>query len=88
MDYIGACETTIGKIAGARNQTFIGELVNKKGHKRGTIIVRAESVKASNNDVVMKLSGKKIANVEGFFGKSDPFLVVSRARTQSADASG
>lgn len=87
LDYIGACEATIGKIAGARNQTFITDLVNKGGHKRGTLIVRAESVKASNNDVVMKLGGKKIANVEGFFGKSDPFLVISRARTSSADAS-
>lgn len=88
LDDLGTLETTIGKIAGARNQTFIGDLVNKKGNKRGTIIVRAESVKSSNNDVVMKLGGKKIANVEGFFGKSDPFFVVSRARTQSADASG
>ena len=49
LEYIGGCDATLGKIAGARNQTFLSELKNKKGHKTGHIIVRAESVKASNN---------------------------------------
>ncbi len=50
-------------------------------------MIRAESVKASNHEIVMKLAAKKIDNVEGFFGKSDPFLVISRARSSQADAS-
>ena len=37
LEFIGECTTTLSKIAGARNQTFLGELKNNKGHKTGHI---------------------------------------------------
>ena len=36
--------------------------------------------------MALKLSCRKIDNVEGWFDKSDPFLIISRARGSSADA--
>lgn len=84
-DYIGSLFTTLGKVAGARNQTYMSELKDQKGNKTGTIIIRGESVASSNDLVCMKLAAKKLDNVEGWFSKSDPFLVFSRARAQSMD---
>lgn len=63
----------------------MSELKDQKGNKTGTIIIRGESVASSNDLVCMKLAAKKLDNVEGWFSKSDPFLVFSRARAQSMD---
>lgn len=42
--------------------------------------MRAENVKATNDQIAFKLSAKKIDNVDGWFDKSDPYLVFMRAR--------
>ncbi len=87
LEFIGSCFATLGKIAGARNQTYMAVLQDKKGVTTGNIIVRGESVASSNDMVAMKLSAKKIDNVDGWFDKSDPFLIFFRARGQSMDKS-
>ena len=86
LEFIGTSLTTLGKIAGARNQTFISELKDNKGKTTGNIILRGESVKSSNDLVALRLAAKKLDNVDGWFDKSDPFLVFLRARAQSLDA--
>ncbi|TNV80072.1 hypothetical protein FGO68_gene6821 [Halteria grandinella] len=61
LDAIGSVETTLGNIVGAKQQTFIGEL-QKQGtsSKRGTIYVRADSVKESNMDVALQVSARNL----------------------------
>jgi hypothetical protein len=44
-DEIGICETTLGNIMGAKQQTFTTDLIEPgKKDKRGQIIIRADSV--------------------------------------------
>lgn len=45
---------------------------------RGTLIVTAEAVANTRDIFVANFSGNKLANKDGFFGRSDPFLVISR----------
>ena len=48
-DLIGEIETTMGEIMGSKAQVFTRELkAPKKKEKRGKIIIRAESIKESN----------------------------------------
>ena len=57
FDLIGAVETTLGNIMGARQQTFSADLkipTDKKA--RGRIIIRAEGLEASNTVVRMQIS--------------------------------
>ena len=44
FDYIGDCETTLGNVVGAKNQTVILDLLDKKRLKAGKIILRCEKV--------------------------------------------
>jgi len=62
-DVIGYAETTLGHILGSRNQTFLADL-KKEGKTaiRGKIIVRADSIKESNWEVTMKVSGINLPN--------------------------
>ena len=41
LEYIGSAETVVGKIAGARKQTFITDLLDSGNKKAGTLILRA-----------------------------------------------
>lgn len=45
---------------------------------RGSLIVRAEPVASTRDVFVANFSGHKLKNTDGFFGKSDPFLVFHR----------
>lgn len=60
-DIIGFCETTIGTIVGSKQQTFMAEL-SLPGSKRsrGKLIVRADSVKESNMEVILKVRGRNL----------------------------
>lgn len=42
-DFIGSCETTIGALMGAKNQTSILDL-KAEGQSRGKIVVRCEKL--------------------------------------------
>jgi hypothetical protein len=46
--------------------------------KRGTITIRAESCHGTRDVFVGTFAGKGLTNKDGWFGRSDPFLVVSR----------
>ena len=60
----------------------------KKGHATGTCTVRGEEMKRQSGTVKMRCRGIKLANKDGMFGTSDPFVRISRvpmgARTQAA----
>lgn len=80
FDLIGTVETTVGKLMGAKNQTMIADLKDKKGKAGGKLILRAERVSQSKNLVFMQWSGKKLMNTDGWFDKSDPFLRILKHR--------
>ena len=59
LEHIGTCETTVSRIMTSPKQTFISDLYLPKSAKnksRGKIIVRADSVAQSNDEVTMKAS--------------------------------
>lgn len=45
---------------------------------RGTLEIRAEAQTNTRDLFVVTFRGYKLANKDGFFGTSDPFLVISR----------
>jgi len=45
---------------------------------RGTLEIRAEAQTNTRDLFVATFRGYKLANKDGFFGTSDPFLVISR----------
>lgn len=82
-DHLGECYTTLGSIVGSRNNTFISDLSSKKTHKKvekSKIIIVADSFKECNDMVYMEWNGVKLANTDGWFDKSDPFLRFHRLR--------
>jgi len=82
-DHLGECFTTLSAIVGARNNTFISDLTNKKTGKKilkSKIILLADSFRECNDLVYMEWTGKELANTDGWFDKSDPFLRFLRLR--------
>jgi hypothetical protein len=45
---------------------------------RGSLVIRAESKVNSRDLLNVTFKGAKLSNKDGFFGTSDPFLVISR----------
>ena len=60
----------------------------KNGRATGTCTLRGEEMKNQTGTVRMQCRGVKLANKDGLFGKSDPFIRISRvplgSRTQAA----
>ncbi|CAD8071973.1 unnamed protein product [Paramecium sonneborni] len=75
-ELIGQIETTIGALFGAKNQTSILEL----GKQRGKLIIRCDKIQEGNEFMIMKWTGVKLMNTDGWFDKSDPFLKFYRQR--------
>jgi len=73
-DFIGAVETTVGAIVGAKNQTVILDLKDKYNKDAGKAVVRAEKVGSCRQNVVWQWVGVKLMNTDGWFDKSDPLL--------------
>ncbi|DBA04620.1 TPA: hypothetical protein N0F65_012203 [Lagenidium giganteum] len=81
QDVIGATEFTLGQIMGAPGQS--ASLLLTRGGKskhQGSLLVRAEEARESGEQVRFRFSASGLANMDGFFSKSDPFLVISRKR--------
>jgi hypothetical protein len=76
-ELIGNVETTIGTLAGADKNTSTFDLHNKKS-KTGQLIVKLDKIAVSNEYVFWEWQGKKLKNLDGFFGKSDPYLKIVR----------
>lgn len=70
---MGSCMFEIGEILGSR-----GNVKAKKLKVGGTLFVRATAAAADDaGKLTLKLQGRKLKNVEGFFSKSDPFVEIS-----------
>jgi hypothetical protein len=72
-------ECRLSEIVGARGCTLVRTLASKRSKKSG-IKVMAEEASAVKGSVLLSLRGTKLANRDGWFGTSDPFYVLSKAR--------
>jgi len=82
QDFIGRAEFTLGQLLGSPGQsgTFVLTKGKSSSGHRGSLLVKAEESKASSEAVRFRLSASSLANLDGMFSKSDPFLVISRQR--------
>jgi len=82
-DYIGAGSTLVGELmgidGGVPGRTSV-QLRDDAGRPRGIVKLFAEEKVHSSEHLVFQFSGKKLANKDGFFGRSDPYFVINRAR--------
>ena len=84
QDFIGETPTAyladvINSSRPARSsKTFQLEGNTKKGKARGECIIKVEEMKNQNGYVTLRVRGKGLTNKDGMFGKSDPFLRLSR----------
>eukprot|EP00286_Rhodomonas_abbreviata_P025468 CAMPEP_0181298138 /NCGR_PEP_ID=MMETSP1101-20121128/5623_1 /TAXON_ID=46948 /ORGANISM="Rhodomonas abbreviata, Strain Caron Lab Isolate" /LENGTH=539 /DNA_ID=CAMNT_0023403141 /DNA_START=99 /DNA_END=1718 /DNA_ORIENTATION=+ len=79
---LGKLETTLSKIVSSRGGTLTENLTgSKEGGKYGTITVMAEELKGRATDLFLaNMKGINLANKDGMFGKSDPFMVFKKKR--------
>ncbi|RYG62518.1 hypothetical protein EON64_17725, partial [archaeon] len=76
-ELIGEARFELGRLMRANAQQLNLQLTG--AHARdSTVTVRAESQVNTRDLLVVTFSGNKLANKDGFFGTSDPFLVISR----------
>ncbi|KAG1707360.1 hypothetical protein DVH05_026552 [Phytophthora capsici] len=82
QDHIGGAEFTLGQIMGASGQSgsFLLTRGKHSSKHQGSLQVKAEEAKASSEAVRLRFSATALANMDGMFSKSDPFLVISRLR--------
>ncbi|KAG3104710.1 Copine-3 [Phytophthora cactorum] len=82
QDFIGGAEFTLGQLMGAPGQSGSFLLTRGKSTSKhqGSLLVKAEEAKASSEAVRFRFSATSLANMDGMFSKSDPFLIISRLR--------
>eukprot|EP01027_Heterolobosea_sp_BB2_P017458 GEZU01024717.1.p1 GENE.GEZU01024717.1~~GEZU01024717.1.p1 ORF type:complete len:442 (+),score=140.82 GEZU01024717.1:185-1510(+) len=78
-DFIGEVKTSISEIVTSKGQCYTSPVLSANGQTHGQMIIRAEEKTDCTDVAVMYFEGKGLANKDGFFGKSDPYLVISRA---------
>uniref|UniRef100_K3WYR8 C2 domain-containing protein n=1 Tax=Globisporangium ultimum (strain ATCC 200006 / CBS 805.95 / DAOM BR144) TaxID=431595 RepID=K3WYR8_GLOUD len=85
-DYIGGTSFTLGQVMGAPGQSGSFLLTRGKHHgsHRGSLLVKAEEAKNTNEVVRLRFAGSNLPNMDGMFGKSDPFLVIKRLREDNS----
>eukprot|EP00918_Siedleckia_nematoides_P098130 GHVU01214836.1.p1 GENE.GHVU01214836.1~~GHVU01214836.1.p1 ORF type:complete len:563 (+),score=135.63 GHVU01214836.1:54-1691(+) len=83
---IGKVECTMGKLVGSPKGRFESPLIGKGGKDGfGKLIVIAEELKGRNDDLLhLSMKGVELANKDGMFGKSDPYLKFFALRKDGA----
>lgn len=74
--FIGEATFTMASLMCSPGQKLRSTLVH--GRARGTLDVRGEPVANTRDVFVATFAGHKLVNKDGFFGRSDPFLTISR----------
>jgi len=72
-DFLGDVECSLGEIMAQQSKGFVRKL-----SKGGKLFVHAEELSSNKDLIHMKFEGQKLDNKD-FFGKSDPFLEISKA---------
>ena len=73
-DFLGYTESTFGEIVAAQSKGFNKNLLNGRN---GKIQVTAEELTSNKEVLFLKFSGVKL-DKKDFFGKSDPFIEITR----------
>lgn len=76
----GTARFSLGSVMCARGQTCNLSLAGGLASNNERVIIRAETVASNRDTFSCSFAGSKLANKDGFFGKSDPFYVISRIR--------
>ncbi|KAJ3088594.1 Copine-8 [Quaeritorhiza haematococci] len=79
QDYLGTFETTLAHIVSAKGQVLFKPLYNPKKPKAGYIKIQAEEMLDTKQIVNFQFSARKL-DKKDFFGKSDPYYVISRSQ--------
>jgi len=77
-DLLGLFHCTLGQVVGSPGRTLIGNLEGPK--QKGKIKIFAEECVEMKSQIYFNLRGVKLANRDGWFGTSDPYLVFKRRR--------
>jgi len=73
-DYLGGTAFSLGQLFGALGNSLARPLHKGKGY----IILQGEEVSSCNDLLHVTFSGHDLKNMDGLFGKSDPFIQVER----------
>ena len=68
---IGDVVFTMATIMATPGQNKQFQLMSKK-HKTGTLNIRSEEVRITNDIIKIQFGAKGLTNLDGLFGKSDP----------------
>ncbi|KAK0064073.1 copine-8 [Biomphalaria pfeifferi] len=74
-DFLGRVECTLGEVVSAAK---LSKLLDGPKKNSGLIIIGAEELSSCKEQVTLQFCGQKL-DKKDFFGKSDPFLSISRA---------
>lgn len=81
-DNLGAAECRLSDVVAARGCTLQIPLSGSKS-KRSSLVVVAEELAGVKGALQLQLAGQKLANRDGFFGKSDPFFTLAKTSEMS-----
>jgi len=73
-DFLGSTEVSLGEIIAVQSKGFSKQL----GGKGGTIHIISEELSGNKETVVFNFCAKKLDKMD-FFGKSDPYMEISRS---------
>lgn len=74
---IGQIELKLAEIVGTKGGAVTKELKNSQNHRVGLINIRYEEIQNSKEKLYLQFSAKNLQKMS-FFGKSDPFFIISR----------
>ena len=79
-DLIGNALVSLGQIMSSRGGVFRASIFKPKyGRKpRGQLRISGEPVSACNDVLIAQFLGRNLRNMDGLFGKSDPFFTIER----------
>ncbi|KAI0225535.1 Copine-8 [Lamellibrachia satsuma] len=83
QDFLGSMQCTLGEIVGAANNKLERNLSEHSAKNCGIIVVRAEELATCKEQITLQFDGQKL-DKKDFFGKSDPYLVISRSNEDSS----
>eukprot|EP00240_Pyramimonas_obovata_P000816 CAMPEP_0118955512 /NCGR_PEP_ID=MMETSP1169-20130426/60090_1 /TAXON_ID=36882 /ORGANISM="Pyramimonas obovata, Strain CCMP722" /LENGTH=535 /DNA_ID=CAMNT_0006903381 /DNA_START=178 /DNA_END=1782 /DNA_ORIENTATION=+ len=77
-DFLGTYNCFVSDIVLAKGRTVTGQLQKDGKPYKGTIKITFEEVAELRQDYVFHWRGVKLANRDGWFSKSDPFITLSK----------
>ena len=75
---IGECRFRMSDLMCASSQKLPLPVAHSSRGNQGTVEVRAEARTNTRDLFCVTFSGQKLANKDGWFGRSDPYIVISR----------